>query len=293
VSRWRVSRSIGTLEGGGRMTIVRQRGRRATRFVKLEGAGNDFVLVDHRSKGGRNPGLPEIRWLLDRHRGVGGDGLLLLLSPTEGNDVEVRYWNAAGEPAGFCGNGARCVAHHLFSTEPSKETLRFRLGRVEVEAKRSRDGRIDIRHPMPRFLTVPQQGPRVPAGVNPVWIDSGVPHWLLPVRAVDAFDLGTWGPMIRSHPSLGPRGTNVDAIEIGPEWIRVRSWERGVEGETQACGSGLLAAAFWAWRVLGRDFPLELRSRSGDRFEASLAENETGIWLEGPARTVFTGCVDF
>ena len=89
VSRWRVRSSMGTLEGGGRMTIVRQRGRRATRFVKLEGAGNDFVLVDHRSKSGRNPSQPEIRWLLDRHRGVGPELELGMPMRTDGADREL------------------------------------------------------------------------------------------------------------------------------------------------------------------------------------------------------------
>lgn len=271
----------------------RPRGRRATRFVKVEGAGNDFVLLDQRAGSRRRPGRPDIQNLLDRHRGVGADGLLLLGESSNGLDTVVGYWNSDGEPAEFCGNGARCVAQYLLGLEPEREQLRFQLGRVEVEARRATDGRVAILHPMPRFLSLPQQGPRVPPGVIASWVDSGVPHWLLPVPAVDGFNLAEWGPMIRTHPSVGPRGTNVDAVEVTPEWIRVRSWERGVEGETQACGTGLLAAGFWAHRRLGRAFPIELRSLSGDLFQAFVSEDRDGLWLEGPARTVFRGEVDF
>jgi diaminopimelate epimerase len=262
------------------------------RFLKVEGAGNDFVLIDGRRGPAPRLSRSRIRALLDRHRGIGGDGLLLLELAATPERTQVRYWNADGGRADFCGNGARCVALRLLSEAPGDGEVRFRLGRVAVRARRAPAGRIAVLHPVPRELALPARPPEGPRGIRPVWINSGVPHWILPVPRVDDFNLERWGPALRVSPRLGRAGTNVDAVEIRAGQVHVRTWERGVEGETQACGSGILAAAFWAWRRAGIPPPIRLRSRGGDRFRMMPGGQDPGLWVEGPAKIVFGGTLN-
>lgn len=277
---------------------------RGVAFRKMEGAGNDFVVLDARQSPGPRLNRARIAALLDRRFGVGGDGLLRIRPGVSGLDARVDYWNADGGRASFCGNGARCVAKLLLGENGGANTgeVRFRLERVVVRARRSDQGttgkidrnadeRIAVSHPRPRALEMPGPGgPSVPRGAQPCFVDSGVPHWILRVDDLEAFDLAKWAPPIRRHASLGPAGANVDAVELGRDGIRVRTWERGVEGETLACGSGLLAVAWWASEVLGRPFPIHLRTVGGAAFRA-IPDGPQRLWLEGPAREVFQGAI--
>jgi diaminopimelate epimerase len=116
-----------------------------------------------------------------------------------------------------------------------------------------------------------------------------VPHWIVPVTSVDALDFAALARPLRAWPALGPEGTNVDAVEICGRMLRVRTWERGVEGETLACGSGLVAAGHWASTARGLKLPLDLATAGGDRLRLEADPAGRGLWLEGPARVVFAG----
>jgi diaminopimelate epimerase len=276
------------------------------RFLKVDGAGNDFVVLDVR--GGPLPRLTrrQVQSLLDRRRGVGGDGLLLVSDGVRGGEARAVFRNPDGGAASFCGNGARCVALLLLG-ETRKERVTFDLGRVRVEARRSRRGRVSVLVPHPRALPVPAGRPpvRLPLGLRvqegrpPAsarrlvagggWYDSGVPHWIVPVKSVDALDLAALARPLRAWRALGPAGTNVDAVEICGRLVRVRTWERGVEGETLACGSGLVAAGYWAATARGVALPLTLATSGGDRLRLESDPAGRGLWLEGPARVVFSG----
>ncbi len=348
--------------GGSRRSTTRK--QRA--FLKLEGAGNDFVLLDDRRTKRRAPSAAEIRRLLDRRRGIGGDGLLQLVHDDASRRPRVRYWNSDGGAAAFCGNGARAVALILLGAAGIGETS-FDFGRWHLVARWGRGGRGDrvaLRVPVPKLLVPPlgaAPGGRLvegsasspsgaadrtsgrsrsttlaraarpsssapsaraarPSEVTPAWVDAGVPHWIIPVASVDRIALDALAPPIRSWPALGPGGTNVDVVEIispatsggrhrfgtGPHGVsalgmaqrasgsrrgcglRVRTWERGVEGETLACGSGLTACGWWAAAVLGLGYPVTLFSRGGDRFFLTEAGPDA-LWLDGPARIVFRG----
>ena len=121
------------------------------------------------------------------------------------------------------------------------------------------------------------------------WYDTGVPHWIVPVASVDALDFAALACPLRAWPALGPGGTNVDAVEIRGRVLHVRTWERGVEGETLACGSGLVAAGYWASTARGAPLPLTLVTAGGDRLRLEGDAAGRGLWLEGPARVVFSG----
>lgn len=297
----------------------------ALRFFKVEGAGNDFVLLDGRALGRADAGtggLPavtpkQIRRLLDRHRGIGGDGLLLVQQEVGAARPRVRYWNSDGGAAAFCGNGARCVALLLLARAGRAE-VEFEFGRRRLRARRAgtvpgdRAGevratgargapegapaaadpqRIALFVPLPRPLAMPSRPPALPGAATgqPLWIDSGVPHWVVPVTGLSSFDVAAFAPAIRSWSPLGSGGTNVDFVEVQRGVLHVRSWERGVEGETLACGSGLVASGWYARSRLGLSFPLRLRSHGRDLFVLRGDPEEAGLWLEGPARIVFQG----
>jgi diaminopimelate epimerase len=257
-------------------------------FLKVDGAGNDFVLLDARR--GVPPRLSRaaVRELLDRHRGIGGDGLLVVENGPTPGDLRVRFRNPDGGPASFCGNGARCVALVLLR-ESRAAGVTFRLGRVRVEARRARGGRVSVLVPEPRPLPVPAGRPPAGPDVRDAWYHSGVPHWIVPVPSVDAVDLAALARPLRAWKALGPGGTNVDVVEIRGRVLRVRTWERGVEGETLACGSGLVASGYWASSRRGLGLPLDLRTAGGDRLRLEADPAGRGLWLEGPARVVFRG----
>ncbi len=299
------------------MTRPTDRARPPREFWKVEGGGNDFVLLDARGADRAQrtpPSASSIRRWLDRHRGIGADGLLQI--DRVRGEIQVRYWNSDGGRAAFCGNGARCVALFLLretgdeASDPGRQeidTVSFRFGAAPLVARRvganriysgvaagsSRADRVALRLPAPR-----ERRPRLPASrvPNPPsaiaaqarWLHAGVPHWIAHVPDVDRIDVAKWGARIRSAAPFGRAGTNVDFVSWEGRTLVVRTFERGVEGETLACGSGLLSAAAWAISVGGGRLPVTLRSRGGDRFVARAGEPGS-LWLEGPVRIVFRG----
>lgn len=248
-------------------------------FLKVEAAGNDFVLLDLREDPGPKLSPPAVRYLLDRHRGIGGDGLLVIRMSNQGVAAEFR--NPDGNPADFCGNGARCVAAHLMGE--AEGPILFRFMKLPVEAKRTEVG-IGVRAGGAEPLEMPDLSrlrPR-PAAL----IRAGVDHWIVPVGDVNSLDVAGLGGALRNHPWPTDKGANVTFVERRRTEIRIRTFERGVEGETLSCGSGAVAAAHWA--LGGEAGPIQVMSRSGDSMQ--VWRDESGdYWLAGPNRVVFTG----
>jgi len=248
-------------------------------FWKVEAAGNDFVLLDQRTQAGPRLTVPMVHYLLDRHRGIGGDGLLLLRSSASG--VTVEYRNADGNPAEFCGNGARCVAAHLMGDDAGP--IRFHVMKIPVEARRTeagvavRVGPVEVRD-MPDLSRL---RPRPAALVR-----VGVDHWIVPVGDVNSLDVTGLGQALRHHPWPGLKGANVTFVEKRRAEVRVRTYERGVEGEPLSCGSGAVAAAHWA--LAGEPGPIGVLTHGGDLLRVWRDEDQQ-YWLEGPTRVCFTG----
>jgi len=249
-------------------------------FLKLEGAGNDFVLFDFRTQDGPKFTAPMARFILDRHRGIGGDGLLILRTNSAGR-VVVDYRNADGSAAEFCGNGARCAAAILLGEEQGPIT--FHLMKIEVVARRT-GGSIAVRvgvaeeRPMPELSRL---RPR-PAAL----IKAGVDHWIVPVGDLNGLDVSGLAQPLRHHPWPGPKGANVTFVEKRRSEIRIRTYERGVEGETLSCGSGCVAAAHWA--LAGSRGPLQVLTEGEELMRVWL--DDSGLyWLEGPTAAVYQG----
>jgi diaminopimelate epimerase len=263
-------------------------------FVKMHGAGNDFIVVDHRV-----PLLPTdpgalVAAMCDRRRGVGADGVLLLESDPE-LDFAMRYWNADGRPADYCGNGARCLARFALDRGLGRDgRVRFRTAVGVQEAERLADGRLAV-----TFGKVARDGEALSleaAGrrFEGCLIGAGVPHFVAGVERLAEVPLGDWAPALRHHPRFGAAGANVDFVErLAPGRVAMRTWERGVEGETLACGSGAIATAVWAARA-GERPPIAVLTAGGDTLIVSLDEaaGAPHLWqvrLTGPAQAVFDG----
>jgi diaminopimelate epimerase len=264
-------------------------------FTKMNGAGNDFVLLDNRT-GKIRLSREQIVRLCDRHRGVGADGVMILVPSRSGKaDWAWDFYNSDGSTGEMCGNGARCFGRFVqkvaglnrdftFETEAGVITASFNGSRVTVNLTKPKDLRLN-------------QQVKLSTGVETIHsINTGVPHAVLYVPDADKAMVMSLGPEIRRHPHFGPRGTNVNFVQVlGPNHIRVRTFERGVEGETLACGTGVSASALISARVHKFTSPVEVQVQGGDTLEVSFEDkgSEFGeVRLTGPAEFVFTGRIE-
>jgi diaminopimelate epimerase len=264
-------------------------------FTKMNGAGNDFVLIDNRDRAiSLTP--EQVARLCHRQRGIGADGLMLLVPNSTGTaDWSWDFYNSDGSRAEMCGNGARCFArfirrltgvknHVSFETVAGVITARFEGERVTVNLTTPTELRLNLNLPL-------KSGSIVAYSLN-----TGVPHAVLFVPDADQAMVQELGREIRFHPAFAPRGTNVNFVQVlGPGSIRVRTYERGVEGETLACGTGVTASALLASRVHGFKSPVKVRVQGGDDLEVSFAESDRAfaeVRLSGPADCVFTGQIE-
>ena len=266
---------------------------RAVRFWKLEGAGNDFLGFDGRSRAFRLSRAGIARFC-DRRRGVGADGVLVVEKPRSSKaDFRMRYYNSDGGEAEMCGNGARCFALLARAvTDHAGKSLRVetRAGLVVLEIC-GKDVRVSMTEP-----GLPRLGKKIVAAGRKVTLDSintGVPHAVEFVRSLPSLDILKSGRAIRTHSAFAPAGTNVNFVQIGKGGrIEVRTYERGVEGETLACGTGVVASSILSSLRRGIRPPIRVRTRGGDlltvnfKLEAGRAKTVT---LQGPARIVYTG----
>lgn len=261
-------------------------------FLKMHGAANDFVVVDHRQPFLGDPPAELIRRLCDRRRGVGADGLLLIEKDAE-VDFAMRYFNADGGVAEFCGNGARCVARLALELGMGKGgEVRFRTASGVMRARVS-DGhrRIELFF---GHVARPSDTIEVEAAgrsFHGQTVVAGVPHFVVPVERVEWVPVQEWGAALRHHPRFEPHGTNVDfAARLGSGRVAMRTYERGVEAETLACGSGAMSVAAWSVAAGDRS-PVSVMTAGGDELTVRLEPHSGGfeVALIGPAEVAFHG----
>lgn len=266
----------------------------------MTGAGNDFVLIDNRLH------QFDRRWseiapkLCDRRYGIGGDGVIVISSSTR-SDFEMLYFNADGSQGAMCGNGGRCAAAFVMELSGKKS--------VEFEAIQSRyiasasgaNLKLTMTDPASIRLNIHLSVGDIPLRVHT--IDTGSPHVILfkediPVNLLEMAsqeNFGTLGPLIRNHETFRPDGTNVNFVDfINGSTLAMRTYERGVEGETLACGTGAVASAIIAHMILGLPSPVNIQTRSGETLIITFksdGQNISSIFLEGPANKVFTGFI--
>jgi len=262
-------------------------------FVKMHGAANDFVVIDHRLGLLRGPLEPLIVRLCDRRRGVGADGVLLLERDPE-LDFAMRYFNADGRPAEYCGNGARCLAALALDLGLGRAgEVRFRTAVGPQRARRDPGGR-GIRLGFGRVARGGETQRVEAAGreFTGRLLKPGVPHFVTAVERVEWVPVAEWGAALRHHPSFGAEGANVDFVaRLGPGRLAMRTYERGVEAETLACGSGAIASALGS-AAEGERSPVRVVTAGGDELEVEFREALDGfedVSLTGPAEVAFAG----
>ena len=295
-------------------------------FTKMVGTGNDFIIVDARAgartPAGRNgaarPWRAMSRALCDRHRGIGADGLLVL-EPSASAAAKMRIFNPDGSEAEMCGNGARCAAWYLtqgraarrngtapYGARGRRLTIETRAGVLSAETTRDA---VAIQMTEPRGLQLHQTLSTHGAITRYGFVNTGVPHMVVPVAHLDAMDVERLGRALRHEQRFAPGGTNVNFIQAHaaqPGRLRIRTYERGVERETLACGTGMVAAAIiWALsrasgRRLSRRRRLVVEPRSGERVTVAFSAQRSGtswrvydVVMAGPAQRVFDGCVSW
>lgn len=251
-------------------------------FWKMSGAGNDFVLLEGLPKG--RTGAALARKLCDRRFGVGADGLLIL--SRRGAAIRLDYWNADGSAA-FCGNGSRCAAVWAAARGWAKgRAFELATNRGPLAARLTGKGRAEVSMPAPRNLRLGRNLAVAGRVVHAHSVDTGVPHAVIFVPDAAKVDVEATGRLIRRHKAFGRAGANVNFVQMREQDLIVRTYERGVEAETLACGTGVVASAFVA-RVLGFGrAPVKVVVRGGAQLCVSFDE---GPRLEGPGEIVFTG----
>ena len=268
---------------------------RAVRFWKLEGAGNDFLGLDGRA-GGFKLKRQQIADLCDRRRGVGADGVLVVEKPkVRGADFRMRYYNSDGGEAEMCGNGARCFALLARAVSGRKGNVLRVQTQAGLLTLRTSGREVQVSMTEPTKLRL---GKKVVVAGRKVVVDflnTGVPHAVLFVRSVRSIDVAKQGRAIRYHSAFAPSGTNVNFVEIGRgNRIHVRTYERGVEGETLACGTGVVAASILSNLRRGLRSPILVTTRGGDNVRVGFSmENGHArkVTLQGPARIVYRGVI--
>jgi diaminopimelate epimerase len=264
-------------------------------FTKMNGAGNDFVVIDNRA-GGIELGPEQVVRLCDRQRGVGADGVILLEMCVSGKaDWAWQFFNSDGSIAEMCGNGARCFARFVQRVAGVGGRFTFETGAGVVTAELVGD-RVRVGLTAPTGLRLNDRIELI-SGIQTVHsINTGVPHAVVLVEDADRAMVQAVGEEIRRHVHFAPRGTNVNFVQLlGRGSIRVRTFERGVEGETLACGTGVTASALVCSRLFGYGAPVRVRVQGGDELEVDFREVGEGfgeVRLTGPADFVFEGEID-
>jgi len=261
-------------------------------FTKMVASGNDFVVTQAKASDSKLRKLA--RSICDRKFGAGADGLLVL-EKSHKAVVKMRVFNADGSEANMCGNGARCVAlfvklelvHH--NHKPRIET---KAGIIESEVHGD-NVKIRLTDPKQLKLEIPIKINQRLMHVN--FINTGVPHAVVFVEGINKIDVKNLGGQIRFHKRFAPAGTNVNFVEvINGNSIKIRTYERGVEDETLACGTGSTASALITSYMLRAPGPklVFVHTKSGEALKVYFREKNNrfeDVWLEGKARIVYTG----
>lgn len=263
-------------------------------FIKMNGAGNDFVMLDNRA-GSLRLDCAQIARLCDRHRGIGADGVLIIEPPTNGADFRMRYYNADGGEAEMCGNGARCFARFANRVAGPREKVSFETPAGVIAAALEGEG-VTLQMSEPKDMRLNVTLSALGRDILCHYVDSGVPHAVIPVDRIADVDVRAIGSAVRHHAEFAPRGANVNFLERrGVNQIAIRTYERGVEDETLACGTGVVASALIFAALEGAQAPVHVRVKGGDDLQVGFerdGERVTNVTLTGPAEFVFEGCVE-
>ena len=272
-------------------------------FTKMSSAGNDFIVIDNRFYrfSGEELSTMAARWC-PRRTGVGADGLLALSRPEEdGVQYRMQYYNADGSLGTMCGNGARCLAQFARDAGIEGDDLVFSSDAGRYRAMVLAPGRIRLFVPAPeRYNPAPELETDHPFGAESChYLWTGTEHLVVYVADVEDVDVGLWGPRLRNDAALSPNGANINFVEVGEKGdearLTVRTFEKGVEAETLACGTGSIASSLVSALSRRSDARRYAVHMPGGvlyvGFEGT-AEDPQGLYLEGPAESIYRGSLE-
>jgi diaminopimelate epimerase len=259
-------------------------------FYKMSGSGNDFIVIDHRRPLIDGARLPDfIAKVCRRKMSVGADGLILIENAA-GADFKWQFFNADGSRAEMCGNGARCAARFAYLNGIAGPQMTFETDAGVIAAEVTGE-RVKVRMTEPTALKTGVAIALEAGSCRVDVINTGVPHVVLDAPDLEAVDVVRIGREIRRHAAFAPQGTNVNfAAERPGGGIAVRTYERGVEDETLACGTGSVAAALVTAVRHGRPSPIDVLTRSGIRLSVHFTrrgDRFADVYLEGDARIIY------
>jgi diaminopimelate epimerase len=261
-------------------------------FFKMSGSGNDFIIIDHRKKFIDESALTRlITGVCRRKLSVGADGFILI-EDSKHHDFSWRFYNSDGSRAEMCGNGARCAARFARLNGIAGSELSFETDAGVISAQIMAD-RVKVNMPDPTDLSVDFSVDLAAGSMMVSSANTGVPHVIILQDQIDDLDVVGVGREIRYHRDFAPAGTNVNFIcRDDDNAIAIRTYERGVEDETLACGTGSIASALVAAHKLEMTSPIDVMTRSGEHLTIYFAEDNGrfhGIFMEGDARVVYSG----
>jgi len=264
-------------------------------FWKMHGAGNDFLLFNCLSPDTPVPTSEQIATWCRPHTGIGADGVILVQAPMNPeHHFFMRFFNPDGSEASMCGNGARCVARFAYDHAIAPDRMCFETAAGLIAATvQQQDVTLDMQAPQNIQLNEELSINGVLHQVD--YADTGVPHVIVICPDVDTIDILRMGNAVRYHDRYAPEGTNVDFIQIlENKTLRIRTYERGVEAETLACGTGVAAAAVICIKKGILQSPVEVQTAGGDSLTITLDRHCNQIrklQLTGPAVHVFHGYI--
>lgn len=259
-------------------------------FYKMSGSGNDFIIIDNRNNIVDESGLSNfIAKVCRRKMAVGADGMILV-EHSDSADFKWRFFNSDGSVAEMCGNGARCVARFAYLNNIAGSNMSFETlaGLVKAEVIGER---VKVKMTDPLDLKTDDTAELKNGLISISSINTGVPHVVIVKDSIDDVDIVKIGREIRYHDQFSPAGTNVNFVShIKNNTIAIRTYERGVEDETLACGTGAAASAIIMARKTKLDSPISVLTRSGGYLNIFFKEKEGqyyDIYLEGDARIIY------
>jgi diaminopimelate epimerase len=262
-------------------------------FWKMSGAGNDFIIIDNRDGVMDRRDLPHfVQKVCRRQLSAGADGLILIENDPEA-DFRWRFFNSDGGRAEMCGNGARCAARfaHLNGVAGREMTFTTDAGTIAAEVIGS-GAKVKMTAPS-SLESALELDLREGETLTCSFINTGVPHAVIPADDIGAVDVVGLGRQVRYHRRFDPAGTNANFIQLMTDGaVAIRTYERGVEDETLACGTGAVAGAIVASRLYSLKSPVRMRTRSGAELVihfGGAAEGFNPVFMEGDARIVYTG----
>ena len=261
-------------------------------FYKMSGAGNDFIIIDNRNQIVADKDLSGfIASICRRKMSAGADGLILI-EASDKFDFRWRFFNSDGSKAEMCGNGARCAARFAHVIGIAGTTLSFETEAGVISAQINED-RVKVKMPDPSDLKLAYPLKLSNRSLEISSINTGVPHAVVMVEQVADVDVVTLGREIRLHQAFAPAGTNANFVQRSKgNAIEIRTYERGVEDETLACGTGAIASAIISASRFKMNSPVDVKTRSGEYLTIYFSAKDgqfDDIYMEGDARIIYSG----